>query len=64
MIEQLIAEEAPVCAVAPNGELDAANIWLAICDEAECVTLPGNNGGKRLLLTEEMCERMGAALGV
>lgn len=46
-----------------NAGLATVDLWHAICEEAECVVLPGNNGGKRLLLTEEMCVRMGAALG-
>lgn len=38
-------------------------LWKAICEEAECVVLPGANGGKRLMLTEEMCIRLGTSLG-
>jgi hypothetical protein len=35
-------------------------LWLAACEEAQCVV---QNGEKLLLLTEEMKERIGAALG-
>ena len=47
-----------------NDGLDAKTLWIAICNEAECVFLPGEDGGKRLLLTEKMRTLMNAALGI
>jgi hypothetical protein len=38
--------------------------WLDICDNAECVTLPGDSKETVLLLTEEMRMKLGRALGV
>lgn len=43
---------------------DARRLWQAITEEAEVVILPGTAGGKRLMLTEEMCVRLSAALFV